>query len=242
MRSVEVRLTESLSRIEDGQPVMRHGRFFINALSDEVLGLLLGLKFCGVGGLMVDSAAELEEESADGSARFIRMFRPLGSRFASALAGCFNVHQELMEHTAGQKGTSAAIKITFSSLSETHLEPAGSFLWLVEPMECAREQGALWTELINTPETVSRRIPGLRIGRGKKSIFRLGHNRLIGKSAQRIADILNTGDYADLPSAHAVTDRLRFNPKKCQINSERTASCRTNENLKQEPRWERRAR
>lgn len=52
MRSVEVRLTESLSRIEDGQPVMPHGRFFTDTLSDHVLALLLGLKFCGAGGLM----------------------------------------------------------------------------------------------------------------------------------------------------------------------------------------------
>lgn len=217
MRSVEVWLTESLSRTEDGQPVMRHGRFFTNALSDEVLGLLLGLKFCGAGGLMVDSTAESEEESADGRARFIKKFRPLGIPFASALAGCFDVHQELMECTSGPKGTAAAIKITFSPFNETKLEPSGSFLWLVEPMERGREQGALWTELINSPETVSRQVPGLRIGLGKKSIFRLGHNRLIRKSAQRIAEVLNTGDSPDVRFAnYAAEHRLSFKPKMCE--------------------------
>lgn len=131
MRSVEVRLIESLSTIESGQPVMRHGRFLTNALSDEVVALLLGLKFCGAGGLMVDSTAESEEESADGSARLIRKFRPLRTQFASALAGCFNVHQELIDCTAGPMGTAAAIKLTFSPSNEKNLDPAASFLWLV---------------------------------------------------------------------------------------------------------------
>lgn len=217
MRSVEVRLVESLSTIESGQQVMRHGRFFTNALSDEVLGLLLGLKFCGAGGLMVDSTAESEEESADGTARFIRKFKPLGTRFGSALAGCFNVHQELIECAPGPKGTPAAIKITFSPFNEKKVEPTGSFLWLVEPIERGREQGALWTELINSPESVSRQILGLRIGRGKKSIFRLGHNRLIRKAAQRIVEVLNMGDSPDVQFAdYAAEHRLSFKPRMCE--------------------------
>jgi hypothetical protein len=114
IRQVDVRLTESLSRNENGKPVMVHRRLFTNALSDRILSLLLGLKFYGEGGLMVDSTAESEEDSLDGSARFVRRFTPLGAQFASALAGCFHVHQELIECTQSPKGILAAIKMTFS--------------------------------------------------------------------------------------------------------------------------------
>ena len=217
MCSVEVRFAESLSAIESGQPVMRHGRFFTNAWSDQILSLLLGLKFCGPGGLMADSTGDSEEDSPDGSSRFIKRFRPLGTQFGSALAGCFDVHQELLQCTIGPKGIAATIKMTFSPSNEKDHEPCGSFLWLVEPVERERERGALWTELINSPETVSRHIPGLRIGRGKKLIFRLGHNRLIRKAAQRIAEVLNSGDSPDVQFAdYAAGHRLRFKPRMCE--------------------------
>lgn len=217
MRSVEVRLTESLSRIEDGQPVMRNRQFFTNASSDQVLSLLLGLKFYGPGGLMANSSGDSEEDSLDGTSRFIKRFRPLGTQFGSTLAGCFDVHQELVECTVGPKGIAASIKMTFSPSNEKDRGPSGSFLWLVEPVERERERGALWTELINSPETVSRQIPGLRIGRGKKLIFRLGHNRLIRKAAQRIAEVLNTGDSPDVHFAdYAAEHRLSFKPRMCE--------------------------
>lgn len=213
---VEVQLTESFSRNEKGQPVMRHGRFFTNALSDQLISILLGLKFYGTGGLMVDSVADTEEDSPGGSARFIRRFKPLGSRFGSALAGCFNVHQELIECTEGPKGIVVAVKMTFSPSSKRDCEPSGSFLWLIEPAEWLGKQGALWTELINSPETVERQIPALRIGHGKKWVFRLGHNRLIRKAARRVAEVLNAGDYRDLQFAdYAAEHRLRFKPKRC---------------------------
>lgn len=191
MHPVEVRLTESVSRSVNGHLVMRHGRLFTNALSDEVLPLVLGLRFYGAEGLMVDSTAESEEALANGRARLIRGFRPLGSRLGSALAGCFNVHQQLIECTPGPKGSVAIIKMTFSP-SNSDREPSGSFLWFIEPGETVREQGALWIELINTQETVSRQIPTLRIGCAKKWVFQFGHNRLIAKAAQRIAAVLNT--------------------------------------------------
>ena len=214
MGSVEVRLVKSVSTIESGQPVMRHGRFFTNAVSGHVLALLLGLKFCGAGGSMVDSTAELEEDSENGRTRFIKKFRPLGAQFPSVLAGCFNVHQELMECERGPKGMAATIKMTFSNSNEKDREPSGSFLWLIEPTQHRGQQGALWTELINCRETVSCQLPELRIGRGKKWIFRLGHNHLIGKAALRIAEVLISGDHPNLEFAkYAAADRLNFKPK-----------------------------
>lgn len=216
-RLVEVRLTKSFSRNVKCQPVMCHERFFTNALSDQVFSLLFGLKFYGAGGLMVDSTADSEEDSPDGSARFIKRFRPRGAQFGSALAGCFNVHQELIECMVGPKGTAATIKMTFSPSSEKDCEPNGSFLWFIEPAEYVREQGALWTELINRPETVSRQIAPLRISHGKRWVFRLGHNRLIGKAAQRIAEVLNAGDSRDVQFAdYAAERRLSFKPRMCE--------------------------
>ena len=214
---VEVRLTESLSRSEHRQPVMRHGRFFTNVLSDQVLSLLLGLKFYGPGGLMVDSTGDSEEDSPDGGCRFIKRFRPLGTQFGSAMAGCFNVHQELIECTAGPKGIAATVKMTFSPSNEKDREPSGSFLWLIQPVEHERTQGASWAELINTQETHSKQIPPLRIGSRKRWVFRLGHNRLIGKAAQRIAEVLHSGDCSDIQFAdYAVEHRLSFKPQKCR--------------------------
>jgi len=217
MGPVEVRLTESFSKNVKGQPVMRHARFFTNTLSGQVLSLVLGLKFYGAGGLMIDSTAELEEDSPDGCSRFIRRFWPLGAQFGSALAGCFDVRQELIECTTGPQGTAATIKMTFSPSNKKDCEPMGSFLWLVGPAECGRERGALWTELINTSETIQREIPALRIGRGKGWVFRLGHNRLIEKAAQRIAQVLNAGDSSDVQFAdYAAGQRLSFRPNMCK--------------------------
>jgi hypothetical protein len=77
---------------------------------------------------------------------------------------------------------------------------------------------SLWTELINGPETASRRIPALRIGYGKRWVFRLGHDRLIGKAARRVAEVLNTGDSRDLRFAnYAAAHRLNFRPKRCAL-------------------------
>lgn len=211
MHPVEVRLTESVNKTVHGHPVMRHARLFTDALSDEVLFLVLALRFCGAGGLMVDSTAESEEVLANGCGRLIRGFRPLGSRLGSTLAGCFHVQQELIECTPGPKGSAAIIKMTFSPSKEKDSEPSGSFLWLIEPADSAREQGALWTELINSPETVSRQLPTLRISRAKRLVFRFGHDRLIAKAAQRIAEILNTRGSSDIQfNMCAAEQGLRF--------------------------------
>ena len=61
---VEVQLTESYGAIEESQPSMRHRRCFSDTSSEQLISLLLGLKFYGKGGLMVDSAADSEEDSA----------------------------------------------------------------------------------------------------------------------------------------------------------------------------------
>jgi hypothetical protein len=62
---VEVQLTESYSLIHHRLPVMRHSRCFSHASSEQILSLLLGLKFFGAGGLMVDSTADSEEYFPD---------------------------------------------------------------------------------------------------------------------------------------------------------------------------------
>src|SRR6266480_7747178 len=84
---VEVRLTESFGAIEAGQPSMRHRRCFSDTSSDQLVSLLLGLKFYGKGGLMVDSAADSEEDSADGNSRSIRNFKPFGEGLVTRVAG-----------------------------------------------------------------------------------------------------------------------------------------------------------
>ena len=80
-RRVEVQLTEAFGAIKDRQPTMRHRRCFKNVSSEQLLSVLLGLKFYGGGGLMVDSIADSEEDAQDGSSRFIKNFRPLGYSF-----------------------------------------------------------------------------------------------------------------------------------------------------------------
>jgi hypothetical protein len=62
---VEVQLTESYNPLLSCQLTMRHRRCFSNASSKQILSLLLGMKFCGADGLMVDSTCECEEYSPD---------------------------------------------------------------------------------------------------------------------------------------------------------------------------------
>jgi len=191
---VEVQLTESYSPFLSFQLTMRHRRCFSNASSKQILSLVLGMKFCGAGGLMVDSTCECEEYSPDRRARFVKNFRPLGGGLGSVLAGPFDVHQELIEYTEGMRDVVAIILMSFSPARPGGEEPAGSFLWQIEPARPDElSNGACWTELINTAETRSRRLPELQIKRRARWIFQLGHNRLMKKAAERIAEILNTG-------------------------------------------------
>src|SRR5207253_9790042 len=125
--------------------------------SEQLISLLLGLKFYGKGGLMVDSAADAEEDSADGNSRFIRNFKPFGDSFVMRVAGSFHVHQELFQCSTGPHGQVAAIRMTFSPFGSNDM-PNGSFLWEVEP-DPAGERQACWTESINTGETRKRQIP-----------------------------------------------------------------------------------
>lgn len=218
---VEVRSTESFSAIRGRQPTMRHKRCFSNASSDQIVSILLGLKFFGAGGLMVDSTADSEEDSPDGHSRFIKNFRPLGDSFGSVLAGSFNVREELIACSAGRNGVMATIQMSFSPARSKDHEPSGSFLWEIAPGQAnENEKRACWSELINTEETRSRRLQELRIKVGARWIFQLGHNRLIQKAAQRIADVLNAGDDSGLSFAsYAQEARTNFLPSKCRGNN-----------------------
>ena len=209
---VEVELTESFSAIRNRQPTMRHTRRFSNTSSRQILSLLLGLKFYGAGGLMVDSTADSEGNSPDGLSRFIKNFRPLGNRFGSVLAGSFGVSQEFIECSEGAHGVKAIIRMSFSPANSRDQEPSGSFLWLIESAEANKsEMRTCWTELINTDETRGRQITELRIKAGAKWAFQLGHNRLIRKAAQRIAEILNAGNDSEVALANnGEADRLNF--------------------------------
>jgi len=62
---VEVKATESFWAIRSGQPSMRHRRCFSNTSPEQLLSVLLSLKFYGKGGLMVDSTADSEKCSSD---------------------------------------------------------------------------------------------------------------------------------------------------------------------------------
>lgn len=214
---VEVQLTESFGAIEAAQPAMRHRRCFSNTSPEQLLSLLLGLKFYGKGGLMVDSTADSEEDSADGNSRFIRNFKPFGDGFISRFAGSFHVSQELFECSVGPRGLVAAIRMTFSSSRSKAGMPAGSFLWEIEPGPADEpERRACWTESINTSETRMRQIPGLKIKFGSRRVFLFGHNGLNEKAAQRIADVLNRGNESGAVFAsYAQMDRLNFRPGKC---------------------------
>jgi hypothetical protein len=216
-KRVEVTVTESFGAIVSGQPSMRHRRYFSNTSPEQLLSLLMGLKFCGKGGLMVDSTADSEECSSDGNSRFIRNFKPLGASFASIFAGAFNVRQEILECSLGSKGVVAAIRMSFSPCRPEEELPCGSFLWEVEPQRPGtRGTGACWTESINTRESLTKQIPELRIATGKKRVFLLGHNRLNEKAAARIVEILNQSDDGGVVFAdYAGADRLNFRPGKC---------------------------
>src|SRR3954467_8765772 len=113
---VAVTVTESYGEIVAGQPSMRHRRFFSNATAEQVVGLLMGLKFSGPGGLMADSTADSEECGPDSNSRFMRNFKPLGHSFASVFAGAFDVRQELVECV----GMKAAIRMSFSPCDPKH--------------------------------------------------------------------------------------------------------------------------
>ena len=215
---VGVQVTASFSAIRNRQPTMRHRICFSNASSEQVLSLLLGVKFYGAGGLMVDSTADSEEDSPDGHSRFIKNFRPLGDSFGSVLAGSFNIRQELIECSKGPCGVAATIRMSFSPAKLRDQEPSGSFLWKIEPAAANEsEMDACWTELINTDETRSRQVPELRFKAGARWAFQLGHNRLIQKAAQRIVDVLNaTDDRGVVFADYATADRLNFIPGKCR--------------------------
>src|SRR5258708_19735019 len=154
---VEVQLTESFGAIEVGQPSMRHRRCFSDTSSEQLVSLLLGLKFYGKGGLMVDSAADSEEDSADGNSRFIRTFKPFGDGLVTRVAGSFHVRQELFECSMGPRGLVAAIRITFSPF-DSNDTPSGIFLRKIKPAPAALRQ-ACFTALTPTTATHPRRTP-----------------------------------------------------------------------------------
>jgi hypothetical protein len=148
---------------------------------------------------MVDSTCDFEERSRDKEARFIKNFRPLGNSPGSALAGSFDVHQELIERTEGKYGVTGIVRMTFSPARPEDREPTGSFLWQIEPARPDEpDQGACWVELINTEETRHMGFPDLRIKPWARWIFQLGHKRLIQKAAERCAHLLNGGDDSSL--------------------------------------------
>src|SRR5438046_7781659 len=111
---VQVTVTESFGPIQSGQLSMRYRRCFSNTSSEQLLSVLLGLKFYGKGGLMADSTADSEDCSSDGNSRFIQNFKPLGNSFASIFTGSFNISQEIFECAMGPKGVVAAIRVSFS--------------------------------------------------------------------------------------------------------------------------------
>jgi hypothetical protein len=169
---VEVQLTESGSLIQHGLPIMRYSRCFSHASSEQILSLLLGLKFFGAGGLMVDSTADSEEYFRDRRARLIRTFKPLGKSLVSVLAGSFNVLQELIECSMGQHGIVAGIRMSFSPASPTARDPNGSFLWQVAPCQPnGTAMRACWMELINTEEIRRRGWPELKVAVGNRWVF-----------------------------------------------------------------------
>jgi hypothetical protein len=221
MNRVEVEVMESYGAIQAGQPSMRHRRGFSNCSSDQLLSVLLGLKFCGKGGLMADSTAASEDCAADGSSRFIRNFKPFGNSFVSRFAGSFHVHQELLQCAMSPRGVVAAIRMTFSPPSDKEDRPTGSFLWEIEP-DPAQESRACWTESINTAEARMRQLPDLKIKFGSRRVFLFGHNGLNQKAAQRMADVLNGRKGSEAVfAAYAETDRFNFWPAKCGAGSPR---------------------
>jgi hypothetical protein len=211
---VEVQVIESFGEIQEGQPSMRHRRRFSNTSPDQLLSLLVGLKFYGKGGLMANSTADAEEDNPDGNSRFIRNFKPFGDTLITVVAGSFHVHQELVECSRGPQGLLATIRMTFSPPNSKSDVPNGSFLWEIEP-DSVDGRGACWTELINTNETRTKQIPGLKIKFGSRRVFLRGHNGLNEKAAQRIVDVLNGAESSAVFASYAQADRLAFRPGKC---------------------------
>jgi len=174
------------------QIIMRHTRCFSHASPEQVLSLLMRLKFYGPGGLMADSTADSEEDASDGRSRFIKNFRPVGDRFGSRLAGSFNVRQEIIESLQHQRDAVSMIRMTFSPVRPEDEAPSGSFLWRIEPgPPNENEKSSCWTELINTEETKAEGLPDLRIAAWRRWVFSFGHSRLMQKAAHRIAEVLN---------------------------------------------------
>lgn len=213
---VRVQLLESMNSMRQGQPSMRHRWVFWGAASDEILSALLCLKFCGRGGLMIDSTAEHEEARGDGCCRFITGFRPVGNRFGSFIGGMFDVRQELIDCWQRSGDVLATIQMSFFPYTKMGKEPMGSFLWGIEPGERGNQAFASWTESINVDETAALRVAELRIRAGRRWAFRFGHNKLMRKAALRIADVLNNPDDRGITFAdYARDDGLKFLPAKC---------------------------
>src|SRR6516225_1691537 len=151
------------------QPSMRHKRAFSGASSDEILSVLLGLRFCGKGGLMIDSTAEHEESPPTAAAGSSQAFDRSGIVFGSFLGGSFNVRQELSDCSRRTGGALATIRMSFSPYSQGAKEPTGAFLWRIEPgVTVGNEARAFWIESINTDETASLGVPELRIKAGSQ--------------------------------------------------------------------------
>jgi hypothetical protein len=190
---------------------MKHKRCFTHASSEQLLAVILGLRFCGEGGLMARSTAHSEDAFDDGYRRFIKGFKPLGDSLGSMMAGSWDVQQEIIEYQEGPHGVAASIRMSFSPGNPKDQEPSGSFLWQIEPCVCgARTDSVCWTEFINTQETRGKQIPDLRVKRCAKWVFQLGHNRLIQKAAERAADILNGNDRGVVFAGYAQESRLNF--------------------------------
>jgi hypothetical protein len=101
------------------------------------------MKFCGAGGLMVDSTCGSEEYSPDRQARFVKNFRPLGGGLGSVLAGSFDVHQELIEYTEGKRGVAAIILCHSLQLGREMKSLLGAFFDRLNPLDQMNSATAL---------------------------------------------------------------------------------------------------
>lgn len=209
---IELQSVDTFFELKDGQPTLRHKRCFTNTSSDRLLFLLLGVKFYGLGGLMVTSIADSEECSADASSRLVRNFRPMQNAGASVVAGSFNITQKVLEFSMGPLGISALVQMSFSPTSADGPGPTGSLLWAIEPgRNDLLEPRAYWSDLVNTEET-ARRGFHLKVKPGSAEILMALHNRLIGGAARRVAEILNASSYESgvVFSSYVKSGRLDF--------------------------------
>ncbi len=196
---------DTFFELVDSQPILRHKRRFSNTSSDQIVFLLMGLRFFGPGGLMVSSTADSEECSEDGKAREIKNFKPLGRNPTSLVAGSFNIRQELLEFSLGPQGLVAAMQMSFTPTDPDGPGPWGSLLWYVEPDRSdPPATHACWSDLINCEETISRKVPALRVKAGSAEILMELHNRLIGGAARRVAQVLNSKNDKDVVYAEYV--------------------------------------